>query len=84
MSTRDALDRLIGELHENDVETAWTLLGPLSAKVDPVLRASMNAPEDAEPLTPEEIAAIEEGKADVASGDVIPWQTYLAERRATT
>ncbi len=84
MSTREALHRLIDELPEGEVQSAWCLLDSLCAKVDPVLWAFMNAPEDDEPLTPEEIAAIEEGKADVARGDVIPWETYLAERRATT
>jgi hypothetical protein len=84
MSTRDALLRLISELPESEVETAWGLLDSLCAKVDPVLWAFMNAPEDDEPLTPDDVAAIEEGKADVANGDVIPWKTYLAERRATT
>jgi hypothetical protein len=84
MSTREALQRLIAELPEDQLDIAWRLLDPLCAAVDPVLHAFMNAPEDDEPLTPDEIAAIEEGKADVARGDVIAWEAYLAERRAAT
>ena len=81
MATKDALHRLIDELPESQLDTAWRLLEPLRADDDPVLRAFLEAPEDDEPLTPEEIAAIEEGKADIVRGDVIPWEIYIAERQ---
>jgi hypothetical protein len=38
---------------------------------DPVLREFLAAPDDDEDLTDEDIAAIEEGKADVAAGRVV-------------
>jgi hypothetical protein len=38
---------------------------------DPVLRALLDAPEDDEPVTPEEEAALEESHREVAAGKVI-------------
>ncbi len=49
---------------------------------DPVLRAFLEAPEDDEPLTDEDRAAIAEGKADVERGDVVAWDEYDPDRRA--
>jgi hypothetical protein len=43
----------------------------LDAIRDPVLREFLAAPEDDEELTDEDIAAIEEGKADIAAGRVV-------------
>ena len=84
MSTREALHRLIAGLPDHEVETAWRLLDSLCARVDPLLHAFMNAPEDDEPLTPDEVVAIEDGKSEIVRGEVIPWDAYLAERRAAT
>ncbi len=84
MSTRNTLHRIVDQLSDTEVEGAWRLPGPLCETVDPVLWAFINAPEDDEPLTVEETAAIEEGRADVARRDVIPWELYVAERRAAT
>ncbi len=77
-TTREAVHRLVDELPDTLLPEIERYLAAL--RDDPVLRAFMEAPEDDEPLTPGEIAAIEEGKADVARGDVISWETYLAER----
>ncbi len=46
---------------------------------DPVLRAFMEAPEDDEPVTPEEEAAIAEAREAVARGEVEPWEKVRAE-----
>lgn len=81
MTTKDALHRLIDELPESELATAWHLLEPLRAlraESDPVLRAFLNAPEDDEPLTEEEIAAIEEGEADIARRALSPWEEVEA------
>jgi hypothetical protein len=43
----------------------------LARLVDPVLLAFLTAPEDDEPLTDEDLAAIEEGRADIERGDVV-------------
>jgi hypothetical protein len=45
---------------------------------DPLLRAFLDAPEDDEPLTPDDVAAIEAGKADIARGEVVPWEEAKA------
>jgi hypothetical protein len=78
MSTsREAIYRLVDELPDTLLPEIERYLAAL--RDDPVLRAFMDALEDDEPLTPEEIAAIEEGKAELARGEGIPWETYLAE-----
>jgi hypothetical protein len=46
---------------------------------DPVLRAFMEAPEDDEPVTPEEEAAIAEAREAVARGEVITHEELARE-----
>ena len=77
MTTKEALHRLVDELPESILPEAERYLASL--RDDPVLRAFMEAPEDDELLTSEEIAAIEEGKAEIARGEGIPWE--VVERR---
>ncbi len=77
MSTsREAVHRLVDELPDTLLPEIERYLAAL--RDDPVLRAFMEAPEDDEPLTPEEIAAIEEGKAEIARREGIPWETVEA------
>lgn len=78
MTTKEALHRLIDELPESELEMARRVLEPLRAGGDPVLYAFLAAPQDDEPLTPEEMAAIEEGEADIARGAVSPWDDVKA------
>jgi hypothetical protein len=60
MTTKEALYRLIDELPERDLATAERLLEHLrDAQGDPVLHALLTAPEDDEPLTPEEEARLQ-------------------------
>ena len=49
---------------------------------DPILHAFMDAPEDDEPLTDADRAAVAEGKADAERGDVVGWEDYDPGRRA--
>jgi predicted transcriptional regulator len=79
VTTKEALHRLVDELPETVLPEAERYLASL--RDDPVPRAFIEAPEDDEPLTPEEVAAIEEGKAEIARGEGIPWEEYLARRR---
>jgi hypothetical protein len=44
-----------------------------------VLHAFLTAPEDDEPLTPEDEVAIEEAHKAVARGEVEPWESVRAE-----
>jgi len=45
---------------------------------DPVLRAFLSAPEDDEPLTAEEEAAIREAEEEIARGEGRPWEEVQA------
>ena len=71
MPMRDALHRLVDELPDEVLPEAERYLASL--RDDPVLRAFMGATEGGEPLTAEEIAGLEEGEAELARGETIPW-----------
>ena len=71
MVTRADLHRLIDELPEQGWEDAHRHLAALrEAGGDPLLARLLLAPEDDEPLTPEEEAAIAEAYDDIAAGRV--------------
>ena len=76
MASKETLYRLIDELPDHALEVAERCL--VSLRDDPLPRSFLEASEDAEPLTVEDIAAIEEGKADVARGDLVPWEEVKA------
>ncbi|MGE3911290.1 MAG: hypothetical protein AB7K36_18180 [Chloroflexota bacterium] len=80
--TRHQLHVLLDELRDDDLTAAQAFLeflvtrkGDAAAKGDladdPVLRAFLGAPEDDEDLSDEDVRAIDEGKADVAAGNVV-------------
>lgn len=70
MTARERVLRLVEALPESELPTAERVLEALTVASDPVARALTNAPEDDEPLSAAEIAAIEEGEADVRAGRV--------------
>lgn len=78
MTTKQDLHHMVDDLPESAVAQAGRLLEALRVEEDPLLKALMEAPEDDEPLTPEEIEAIEEGKAEIARGEGIPWEIVRA------
>ena len=78
MTTKQDLHKLIDQLPESAIPRASQLLESLREVEDPVLKVFLEAPEDDEPLTPEDIAAIEEGKAEIARGEGIPWEIVRA------
>jgi hypothetical protein len=61
MSTREELHRLLDRIPESDVPTTQKFLRSL---VDPVELAMLLAPEDDEPESGEERAAVEDALAD--------------------
>ena len=65
---RRALHELLDVVPGDHLDTARAALEQLA---DTVLLAFLAAPEDDESLTPEDVMAIEEGKADSARGDVV-------------
>lgn len=79
MIARDELRALVDAIPEDRLPAAREALEQLA---DPVLMAFLNAPEDDEPLTDEDLAAIEEGRADIAAGRTVPLAEVLAELEA--
>jgi hypothetical protein len=66
MTTKERLHQLVDELTEAEAERALALVeGGLE---DPVVTAFRNAPEDDEPWTEEDEAAVAEVEADRAAG----------------
>lgn len=80
MTTRDKLHRLVDELPEEELEGTLELIA--SRREDPVVAIFRDAPEDDEPLTSEEEAALAEADADVAAGRTVPLEEV--ERRYGT
>ena len=68
MIARDELRAMVDAIPDDRLPAARATLARL---VDPVLLAFLTAPEDDEPLTDEDLAAIEEGRADIERGDVV-------------
>ncbi|MGI8553768.1 MAG: hypothetical protein ACR2PL_23710 [Dehalococcoidia bacterium] len=80
MTTKEALYRLIDRLPERVFPEAERLLQSLQiGDDDPLWRFFMDAPVDDEPLTPEDIAAIEESRAEIDRGEGIPWEVVRAQ-----
>ena len=77
MTTRDALHQLLDTLPDELLPEAERRLAAL--RDDPLLRFFLTAPEDDEPLTPDEIALIEEAEAEIARGETIPWELVRNE-----
>ena len=65
---REDLHRLVDAIPDDRLTEAVANLEPV---MDPVTRALLMAPEDDEPLTEEDLAAIAEARADRAHGDVV-------------
>jgi len=72
MCQRSTLHRLVDSLPEEDLTTAGRLLVGLTMTADAVERALLLAPDDDEPETPEERAAVEEGLRDLREGRTVP------------
>jgi len=81
--TKADLHALVDALPESEHQAAGHFLEYLRDRAipddDPVLRAFEDAPEDDEPLTPEDEAAIEEGRAEFAAGLGIPLEEVRRE-----
>jgi predicted transcriptional regulator len=76
MIARDDLRAMLDAIPDEKLPAAREALARLT---DPVLLAFLNAPMDDEPLTDEDLAAIAEGKADIARGLTVPLADVLAE-----
>ncbi len=71
-AARRRLHDLVDELPPGEVRSASRYLQFLRDMTDPVLQAIRAAPEDEEPVTEEDMQAIEEGDRDARAGRLIP------------
>lgn len=69
---KQRLHRLIDELPEKEIQAAERYLRSLCGQEHPIARAMRAAPIDDEPLTDEDLQAIEEGDREIAAGRGIP------------
>jgi len=67
---RDRLHALVDTLPENDLADAEQLLATF-ASADPALRTALLAPADDEPLTADQMAAIDRSRDEIARGEYI-------------
>jgi hypothetical protein len=84
-TTREQLHHLVDTLPESELTAAKRYLEYLQMTGGPP-RELAEAPEDVEPLTPEEAAALAEADAQVARGELIPdveFDAALARARHT-
>jgi hypothetical protein len=76
---QDKLHRLVNVLPESELAAAERYLEYLAHSADPVALALELAPEDDEPLTDEDRAAIAEARAEFAAGHGIPSEQLKRE-----
>jgi hypothetical protein len=73
MTTREKAHKLLDELPDSEIEPVVVFLA--SRREDPVIAAFRDAPEDDEPWTEEDEAAMAEVEADQAAGvPTIPFE----------
>lgn len=75
-TTRERLHEILDALPENRLVDAEAALEPL---IDPVLLAFLNAPEDDEPTTEEDIADLEATRQAYLRGETIPHEEIRRE-----
>lgn len=71
MTKREAVRRLVDEVPEAVLDAAERYLQYLRDQGDPLLRALTNAPEEDEPISAAEEAAVAEGRAEADRGELI-------------
>ena len=71
MQTRDRIHGLVDTLSDRELPAVEQFLEELRTLGDPFLHAIAHAPEDNESLTPEDQAALQEGRDAIARGQVV-------------
>jgi hypothetical protein len=79
MLARDDLHTLLDAIPEDRLADVREALEQLA---DPVLLALLMAPEDDEPVTDEDLAALAEARAERERGETIPLDEYMSRHRA--
>lgn len=73
LNIKDELKKLIDEIPDEELRVARRFLQFLRQQSRGPLRAALDgAPWDDEPLTPEDVGALDEAVADVEAGRIIP------------
>ena len=86
MTTRQHLHHLIDELPDEAVRAVELFMEFVLARerfdvTDPVLRTFLDAPEDDEAATAEDVAAIAEARASFASDAGMFWNDYMGRNQ---
>ncbi len=82
VSAREELHRLVDELPDEELYAALRYLDYLRRTSLAYLREVLDkAPIDDEPLTEEDLKAIEEAEAEIARGEEIPWEVAREQLR---
>ena len=79
MTTKDILHQLLDRLPESEWEEVRQVLEKHLSKHDPVLRAFLDAPEDDEPESEEERAAVEEAYEELRAGEELSHEELKRE-----
>ena len=74
-TTRERLHAMLDELPDEQLDEAEAAIAALAAPFRPLAEA----PEDDEPLTDEDLAAIEQGRAAYRRGESIPHDIAMRE-----
>jgi len=78
MTTKERLHRLVDDLSDGEADMALRTIS--EQHEDPLLRAIANAPLDDEEITPEEEAAVQEARDEIAAGvPLIPLEQVMRE-----
>ncbi len=78
-TTREAIHHLVDELPKDELADARLYLEYLRSGRDPLLKKLLDAPEDDEPETEEERAAVAEAWKDVRAGRTISHEELKRE-----
>lgn len=79
MTTKEDLCRLVDQLPDSELNAARRFLEYLRDAADPLLRKLLEAPEDDEELTDEDLAALAEAEEDFKVGRVFSHEELKRE-----
>lgn len=79
MVSREEVKSLIDDLSDNELDAVRQYIQSLHPSDDPVASALADVPVDNEPVTGDDLSAIEESDADIASGRVVSMEQLRRE-----
>lgn len=78
MTAKEKLRQAVDELSELEAEKVLEIIARRRDR-DPVRAFFEDAPEDDEPLTDEERASLDEGRAEYERGETVPLDEFMRE-----